>query len=51
MQGVNISDKEELPTIENKPLFWTIYGIYCMIPISIYAWYLWKRSREVLSSA
>lgn len=38
-----------MPTIENKPLFWTIYGIYCMIPISIYAFYLWKRAREVLS--
>lgn len=43
-----MSKKKDLPTIENKPLFWSIYGVYCAIPVVIYAWYLWKRAREVL---
>lgn len=46
-QGESVAEKEETTAIDNKPLFWTIYGIYCMIPVTIYAWYLWKRAREV----
>lgn len=34
-------------SINNKPFWWTVYVIYCMIPVVIYAWYLWRRTLEV----
>lgn len=46
-QGESMNKKKEMATIQNKPLFWSIYGIYCAIPVVIYALYLWKRAREV----
>ncbi|XP_059483645.1 calnexin isoform X2 [Neocloeon triangulifer] len=29
-----------------KPGYWGIYFIYCLIPISCYVWYLYRRSKE-----
>lgn len=34
-------------SINNKPGWWAVYIVYCMIPVVIYCWYLWQRTKEV----
>lgn len=34
-------------SINHKPGWWALYIVYCMIPVVIYCWYLWKRTKEV----
>lgn len=29
-----------------KPGYYLTYFIYCMIPVTIYVWYLWRRRNE-----
>lgn len=38
-----------MENVEQKPGWWTIYIIYCLTPVLIYIWYLYKRCKEVKS--
>lgn len=31
-----------------KPGWWALYFVYCSIPISLYVWYLTRRSKDVV---
>jgi hypothetical protein len=33
--------------INYSPGYWGVYFVYCMIPISAYVWYLYRRVKEV----
>lgn len=49
IQGIK-EEPKKMRTLENKPFWWTVYTIYCMIPVSIYVWFLWRKTKEVTTT-
>ncbi|XP_043493413.1 calnexin-like isoform X1 [Polistes fuscatus] len=52
VRRVKIAEESEtfwgrmMRSMNYKPGWWALYFCYCMVPITIYVWYLIKRSRE-----